>query len=124
MGLLITSCRSMMEKVPDGFGKLLAIMTEDKLRAIKDQDKLKAVHAALVEGGAEEGIVFNFEAIALTPNTNAAHRLIRWALTAGVQDQVVEALFKQMGERGNTWMEYKIQEKQKLGTKNTRDQHT
>jgi predicted DsbA family dithiol-disulfide isomerase len=59
----------------------------------KDPDKLKAVHAALVEGGAEEGITFDFEAIALSPNTNAAHRVIRWALTAGVQDQVVEAMF-------------------------------
>ncbi|WP_354072683.1 DsbA family oxidoreductase [Caulobacter sp. 1776] len=60
----------------------------------KDPGKLKAVHAALVEGGAEEGIAFDFEAIEISPNTNAAHRLIRWALTAGVQDQVVEALFK------------------------------
>ena len=59
----------------------------------KDPDKLKAVHAALVDGGAEEGIQFDFEAIEISPNTNAAHRLIRWALTAGVQDQVVEALF-------------------------------
>lgn len=60
----------------------------------RDPDKLKAVHAALVEGGAEEGIRFDFEAIGLSPNTNAAHRLIRWALTAGVQDQIVEALFQ------------------------------
>jgi len=66
----------------------------------KDPDKLKAVHTALVEGGAEEGIAFNFEAIDLSPNTNAAHRLIRWALTAGVQDQVVEALFKAYFEQG------------------------
>jgi hypothetical protein len=46
MGLLITSCRSMMENVPNGFGKLLAIMTQDKLRAIKDQDydKLRAIY--------------------------------------------------------------------------------
>jgi predicted DsbA family dithiol-disulfide isomerase len=59
----------------------------------KDPVKLKAVHTALVEGGAEEGIVFNFDAIALTPNTNAAHRLIRWGHGAGRQDAVVEALF-------------------------------
>ena len=66
----------------------------------KDPDKLKAVHAALVEGGAEEGIAFNFDAIAFSPNTNAAHRLIRWALTAGVQNEVVEALFKAYFEQG------------------------
>jgi len=59
----------------------------------KDPVKLKAVHAALVEAGAEEGIVFDFEAIALSPNTSAAHRLIRWARGAGLQDAVVEGLF-------------------------------
>jgi predicted DsbA family dithiol-disulfide isomerase len=59
----------------------------------KDALKLKAVHTALVEAGAEEGIVFNFDAIALSPNTNAAHRLIRWARGAGKQDAVVEGLF-------------------------------
>jgi predicted DsbA family dithiol-disulfide isomerase len=59
----------------------------------KDPVKLKAVHTALVEAGAEEGIVFRFDAIALSPNTSAAHRLIRWAHAAGRQDAVVEALF-------------------------------
>ncbi len=59
----------------------------------KDPERLKAVHEALVSGGADDGITFNFAAIDKSPNTNAAHRLIRWALTAGVQDSVVEALF-------------------------------
>lgn len=59
----------------------------------KDPVRLRAVHGALVAGGADDGIVFDFEAIEKSPNTNAAHRLIRWALTAGVQDAVVEALF-------------------------------
>jgi predicted DsbA family dithiol-disulfide isomerase len=59
----------------------------------KDGLKLKAVHAALTEAGAEEGVVFNFETITLSPNTSAAHRLIRWAHGAGKQDAVVEALF-------------------------------
>ncbi len=66
----------------------------------KDPERLKAVHAALVEGGADEGIAFNFDAIEFAPNTNAAHRLIRWGLSAGVQDQVVEALFKAYFEQG------------------------
>lgn len=60
----------------------------------KDPERLKASHDALVAGGAEDGIVFNFGVIEKSPNTNAAHRLIRWALTAGVQDAVVEALFE------------------------------
>ena len=59
----------------------------------KDALKLKAVHTALVEAGAEEGIVFDFDAIDLAPNTSAAHRLIRWAHGAGKQDAVVEGLF-------------------------------
>lgn len=59
----------------------------------KDPERLRAVHDALVTGGADDGIVFDFQAIEKSPNTNAAHRLIRWALTAGVQDAVVEALF-------------------------------
>jgi predicted DsbA family dithiol-disulfide isomerase len=59
----------------------------------KDPSRLRAAHDALVAGGAEDGIVFDFAAIEKSPNTNAAHRLIRWALSAGVQDVVVEALF-------------------------------
>lgn len=59
----------------------------------KDPARLKASHDALVQGGAEDGITFNFDIIEKSPNTNAAHRLIRWALSAGVQDAVVEALF-------------------------------
>jgi predicted DsbA family dithiol-disulfide isomerase len=59
----------------------------------KDALKLKAVHTALAEAGAEEGIVFDFDAIAVSPNTSAAHRLIRWAHGQGVQDAVVEGLF-------------------------------
>jgi predicted DsbA family dithiol-disulfide isomerase len=59
----------------------------------KDPSRLKASHDALVEGGAEDGITFNFDIIEKSPNTSAAHRLIRWALSAGVQDAVIEALF-------------------------------
>ncbi len=59
----------------------------------KDPERLKAVHQALVSGGGDDGITFHFDVIDKSPNTNAAHRLIRWALTAGVQDAVVEALF-------------------------------
>jgi len=56
-------------------------------------EKLKPIHAALVQAGAQEGIAFAFEKIARTPNTINAHRLIRWAHSMGVQDQVVELLF-------------------------------
>ena len=59
----------------------------------KDPVKLKAAQTALVAAGAEDGIVFAFDAIALSPNTSAAHRLIRWGRGAGAQDAVVEGLF-------------------------------
>jgi predicted DsbA family dithiol-disulfide isomerase len=59
----------------------------------RDPERLRQVHDALVSGGAEDGITFRFDLIEKSPNTNAAHRLIRWAFGAGVQDLVVEALF-------------------------------
>jgi len=43
--------------------------------------------------GAEESIDFAFDAIKHTPNTLDSHRLIRHAASAGLQDQVVQALF-------------------------------
>lgn len=66
----------------------------------KDPLRLKAVHKALEEAGAEEGVTFAFDRITLAPNTAAAHRLIRWARGAGVQDAVVEALFAAYFEQG------------------------
>lgn len=50
-----------------------------------------------IEGaGAGEGIPFRFDAIAVSPNTLDAHRLIRWAQNAdqNAQAKVVERLFE------------------------------
>ena len=44
--------------------------------------------------GKEEGISFAFNRIERTPNTQDAHRLIWLAGKQGVQDAVVEALFR------------------------------
>ncbi|MGF1625466.1 MAG: DsbA family oxidoreductase [Alphaproteobacteria bacterium] len=44
--------------------------------------------------GRQAGIDFDFEAIARTPNTVAAHRLIALAADEGRQDAVVEGLFR------------------------------
>src|SRR5215472_15015674 len=43
--------------------------------------------------GSGEGIEFAFEKIERSPNTLDSHRLIRWAGSAGVQNEVVERLF-------------------------------
>lgn len=52
------------------------------------------VYEAVREAGAAEDIPFDFDAITRSPNTINAHRVIRWSHSVGMQDQVVEALFK------------------------------
>ena len=44
--------------------------------------------------GRAENIPFEFEKIEISPNTLNAHRVIRWAMAEGVQDEVVERLFQ------------------------------
>ena len=56
-------------------------------------DRLPAIHERIAEVGREVGIPFAFDKIAIAPNTLEAHRLIRWAESAGVQNAVVERLF-------------------------------
>ncbi|NNE24050.1 MAG: DsbA family oxidoreductase [Rhizobiales bacterium] len=52
------------------------------------------VYKSVREAGAAEDIPFNFEGITRSPNTVNAHRVIRWSHSVGLQDQVVEGLFK------------------------------
>src|SRR5277367_5254689 len=69
--------------------------------------RLQTVHDNLVRLGAEVGLPFAFDKIKRAPNTLDAHRLIRWANSAGVQAKVVDRLFKayfvegrDIGDRG------------------------
>jgi predicted DsbA family dithiol-disulfide isomerase len=69
--------------------------------------RLKTVHDNLVRLGAEVGIHFAFDNIKRSPNTLDAHRVIRWANSAGVQGKVVDRLFRayfvegrDIGDRG------------------------
>jgi predicted DsbA family dithiol-disulfide isomerase len=69
--------------------------------------RLQAVHDNLVRLGAEVGLPFAFDKIKRAPNTLDAHRVIRWASSAGVQGKVVDRLFKayfvegrDIGDRG------------------------
>ncbi len=50
-------------------------------------------HRQLSMRGRDEGITYNFDRITRSPNTLDAHRLVRWAAAAGVQDDMVERLF-------------------------------
>jgi predicted DsbA family dithiol-disulfide isomerase len=69
--------------------------------------RLQSVHDNLTRLGAEVGVPFAFDKIKRSPNTLDAHRLIRWAFSAGVQARVVDRLFKayfvegrDIGDRG------------------------
>ena len=55
--------------------------------------RVSAMSDTLKAEGLREGISFAFEKIERRPNTLDSHRLIRWAMAAGVQDAVVERLF-------------------------------
>ncbi len=63
-------------------------------------DQLKAAHERLEQLGHKQNLAFNFQAIKRSPNTLDAHRVIQWAQEAGVQNQVVTALFKAYFEEG------------------------
>ncbi len=60
----------------------------------------KEILQALEQAAASEGLLFEFDAIKRSPNTLDSHRLIRWALSAGCQDQVVGLLFEAYFEHG------------------------
>lgn len=59
-----------------------------------DAERIRQIHERLAGIGAEEGIPFAFESIAVAPNTLDAHRLILWARAGGRQGELVEALFR------------------------------
>jgi predicted DsbA family dithiol-disulfide isomerase len=59
-----------------------------------DNPNASSMRDVIVDEGAKLGIDFAFDKIAISPNTLDSHRLIRWAGGAGVQDDVVERLFK------------------------------
>ncbi len=74
---------------PEGMDRsaYLAEKFSDPERAQGHGESLKAI-------GAQDGIPFAFERITRTPNSMDAHRLITWAYSAGVQNQVVELIFQ------------------------------
>jgi predicted DsbA family dithiol-disulfide isomerase len=66
------------------------------------EERIRQMHQRLEGIGAEEGIDFNFAAIKVSPNTLDAHRVIRWAGTAGegLQNRLVQRLFALNFEEG------------------------
>ena len=82
--------------IPDGGVDRKAYMQ----KKFGDGPQLKEAHQRLEALGSNAGIEFDFDAIQISPNTLDAHRLIRWAFEAGVQDMIVKALFSAYFERG------------------------
>lgn len=66
------------------------------------EDKIREIHGRIEPLGRAEGIVFDFDAITVAPNTLDAHRLIRWAgaSEAAVQSRLVALLFSLYFEKG------------------------
>ncbi|MER9185016.1 DsbA family protein [Mesorhizobium sp. M0622] len=66
------------------------------------EQRIREIHARIEPLGEAEGISFAFDAIKVAPNTLDAHRLIRWAGTAGeaIQNRVVRRLFQLNFEEG------------------------
>jgi predicted DsbA family dithiol-disulfide isomerase len=75
-----------------------------------DGDRLGQIHARLEETGRAEGIAFDFDAIKVSPNTLDAHRLIRWAASAGdgVQGKIARRLFQLYFEEGRNIGDHEV----------------
>ncbi len=57
-------------------------------------DRAARVYETVSSAGEEVGLAFDFSNIPRQPNTFDSHRLVRWSESAGLQDAVVEALFR------------------------------
>jgi predicted DsbA family dithiol-disulfide isomerase len=64
-----------------------------RIRKFGSWERSQELDAQVVAAGHGEGISFNFDKMARTPNTLDAHRVIWLAGERGEQDAVVEALF-------------------------------
>ncbi|MBX3507443.1 MAG: DsbA family oxidoreductase [Parvibaculum sp.] len=63
-------------------------------------ERAKDVGNTIREFGHAVGIDFRFDLIEKSPNTMDSHRLIRWAGTAGYQNEMVDSLFRRYFEQG------------------------
>lgn len=65
-----------------------------------DPERRAAMTGVLKAEALSDGITLNFEAITVSPNTNAAQRLILWAAQAGAQDACADAVMRAYFEEG------------------------
>lgn len=71
-----------------------------RMRKFGSQEHSDKLDADLAAVGAPLGIDFAFAEITRTPSTLDAHRLIAFAIAGGVQDAVVESLFRRYFVQG------------------------
>ncbi len=71
-----------------------------RARKFGSLEKSRQLDAQVAEAGRAAGLAFRHDLMLRTPNTVAAHRVIRLAESAGVQDAVVEALFRGYFQEG------------------------
>ena len=64
------------------------------------EERASQIYQAVTQAGRAAGIAFDFSAIKRTPSTLDSHRLIRWARSAEVQNQLVEVLFRRYFQEG------------------------
>ena len=65
-------------------------------------ERANEIYARIEDAGRDENLDFKFEAIAVSPNTIDAHRVIRWSTNDGseVHDKLVEILFRKFFMEG------------------------
>jgi predicted DsbA family dithiol-disulfide isomerase len=68
--------------------------TQYRIAKFGGPERARQIDQRITETAATVGLAFHLEKLSRTPNTVNAHRLIRYAGLEGVQDSVVEALFK------------------------------
>jgi predicted DsbA family dithiol-disulfide isomerase len=67
---------------------------EYRIKKFGSWERSQELDARVIAVGQAEGIHFAFDRIERTPNTQDAHRLISLAGEQGIQDAVVEAMFR------------------------------
>jgi predicted DsbA family dithiol-disulfide isomerase len=79
-----------------------------RMRFGNDPQKILEMYKQVIIEGEKDGIAFDFEAMTRRPDSMNSHRLIRWAETAGVQDDLVERLFIAYFENGDDISDIRI----------------
>jgi predicted DsbA family dithiol-disulfide isomerase len=63
-------------------------------------ERASRIYENIRQAGSQLGIDFRFDMIQRTPSTLDSHRLVRWALADGLQNEVVQNLFTAYFENG------------------------